>query len=75
MKQEIKLIFWRETAPVRRRRFLLLGLAEVHSDRVHGAGGCNAGSGGTRRERKEDNEVEVNDITVHFEGEGRRRVE
>ena len=38
MKQEIKLIFWRESAPVRRRRFLLLGLAEVHSDRVHGAG-------------------------------------
>ena len=29
MKQEIKLIFWRESAPVRRRRFLLLGLAEV----------------------------------------------
>ena len=30
---------------------------------------------GERREREEDNEVEVNDITVHFKGEGRRRVE
>ena len=32
-------------------------------------------SGGARREREEDNKVEVNDITVHFKGEGRRRVE
>ena len=54
---------------------MLLGLAAVHSDRVHGAGRCNTGSGGARRERKEDNEVEVNDITVHYKGEGRRRVE
>ena len=30
---------------------------------------------GERREWEEDNEVEVNDITVHFKGEGRRRVE
>ena len=29
---------------------------------------------GERRER-EDNEVEANDITVHFKGEGMRRVE
>ena len=28
-----------------------------------------------RREMEQDNEVEVNDITVHFKGEGRRRVE
>ena len=30
---------------------------------------------GERREREEDNEVEVNDITVHFKGEGRREEE
>ena len=30
---------------------------------------------GERREREEDNEVEVNDITVYLKGEGRRRVE
>ena len=30
---------------------------------------------GERREMEQDNEVEVNDITVHFKGEGRRRVE
>ena len=30
---------------------------------------------GERREREEDNEVEVNDITVHFKGDGRREEE
>ena len=30
---------------------------------------------GKRREREEDNEVEVNDITVHFKGDGRREEE
>ena len=30
---------------------------------------------GGRREREEDNEVEVNDITVHFKGDGRREEE
>ena len=28
-----------------------------------------------RREREEDNEVEVNDMTVHFKGDGRREEE
>ena len=27
---------------------------------------------GDEKEREEDNEVEVNDITVHFKGDGRR---
>ena len=31
--------------------------------------------GGARREREEDNEVEVNDITVHFKGDVRREEE
>ena len=30
---------------------------------------------GKRREREEDNEVEVNDMTVHFKGDGRREEE
>ena len=30
---------------------------------------------GERREREEDNEVEVNDMTVHFKGDGRREEE
>ena len=33
-------------------------------------GGFLGGRGGTRRERDEDNEVEVKDITVRFKGEG-----
>ncbi len=28
--------------------------------------------GREKRDREEDNEVAVNDITVHFEGDGRR---
>ena len=54
-----------------------LGLAEVHSDRAHGAGepwgGAEARS--KRREREKDNEVEVNDITVRFKGDGRTEEE
>ena len=30
---------------------------------------------GERREMEQDNEVEVNDITVHFKGDGRREEE
>ena len=30
---------------------------------------------GDEKEREEDNEVEVNDITVHFKGDGRREEE
>ena len=30
---------------------------------------------GERKEREEDNEVEVNDMTVHFKGDGRREEE